>query len=79
MSQPEATPRPTSPPRPTPRPVPGTTVTLPGGEVGRVVESDEYLDTLQLRGVPISAQVLIEWSRSEGNPVRTWELVSALK
>jgi len=82
MTQPGATnptpKRPTSPPRPTPRPGPGTRVrydSLP--EVGVVVESDDFMDTLQRRGTPISSQVLVEWPR-DGFPVQVWELVGAL-
>lgn len=70
--------RPSRPPRPTPRPAPGAQVHLEGQqEVGRVVESDDYLDTLQLRGVPISGQVLVSWDREKGE-LRTWERVSTL-
>lgn len=82
MTQSSATPteatRPNRPPRPTPRPTPGTHVRYEGlEEVGMVVESDDFMDTLQRRGTPISAQVLVEWPRND-NPVRTWELVSTL-
>lgn len=81
MTQPDAdttTKRSARPSRPTPRPTPGTQVRFGGlDEIGTVVPSDDYYDTLQLRGAPISAQVLVEWPRDSG-PLRTWELVSNL-
>jgi hypothetical protein len=82
MTQPSTTPAAKRVPRPraVPRPSPGAQVSyegLDGTVTGKVVESDEYLDTLQRRGVPISAQVLVEWPR-EGGPVRVWELISTL-
>lgn len=83
MTQPGATTppgkRPPRPTGPTPRPAPGNRVHCDGepGEVGIVVTSDEWLDTFQLRGVPISAQVPVEWPRG-GFPVYRWERVSDL-
>jgi hypothetical protein len=44
---------------------------------GIVTSSDDWWDTLQLSGVPVSGQVLVEWPRG-GNPVRRWELISDL-
>lgn len=46
-------------------------------EKGVVTESDDWWDTLQLGGVPTSAQVLVEWPR-DGNPVRAWARISDL-
>jgi hypothetical protein len=48
------------------------------GEVGAVVQSDDYMDTLQLRGIPISGQVLVEWPNG-GRPVQRWVQVSRLE
>jgi|GraSoiStandDraft_46_1057282.scaffolds.fasta_scaffold412438_2 hypothetical protein len=46
-------------------------------EVGVVVRSDDYYDTLQLSGVSESAQVLVEWPRG-GKTVRLWEEIRNL-
>lgn len=60
------------------RPSPGTTVhRAASDEKGIVTASDDWWDTLQLPGVPISSQVLVEWPRS-GHPVRRWELIGDL-
>lgn len=55
----------------------GTLVQLEGEpETGTVVESDDFYDTLRIRGVG-DAQVLVEWPRG-GYPTRTWELPTNL-
>lgn len=46
-------------------------------EIGLVVESDDWWDTLLIRGVDISDQVLVEWRR-DGQPIRRWERSSLL-
>lgn len=47
-------------------------------ETGTVVESDEWWDTLLLRGIDISDQLLIEWTVA-GLPMRRWERVNQLE
>ncbi|WP_331025623.1 hypothetical protein [Longimicrobium sp.] len=42
-----------------------------------MVETDDWYDTLRIRGKALSTQVLVEWERGE-NPVRLWELLSDL-
>jgi hypothetical protein len=59
----------------------GMTVRLknyPDEMPGTVVESDDWWDTLLIRGVDISEQTLVEWQRS-GQPVRRWERTSQLE
>jgi hypothetical protein len=46
-------------------------------DTGVVVETDDWYDTLRIRGKALSTQVLVEWERGE-NPVRLWELLSDL-
>jgi hypothetical protein len=77
------TPRPPRPTRPKPlpktvqpfRPQPGDQVVLRTDPetVGTVRESDEWWDTLLLRGVDIADQALVEWAWT-----RSWERVSQL-
>lgn len=75
MTHPDATSRRST----TYRFTPGTPVHIAGTpEVGIVVQSDEWWDTFQLRGVPASAQVLVEWPRG-GNPVKHWIVNSDLR
>ena len=61
-------------------PSPGMAVRLKANheQVGTVFESDEWWDTLLLRGVDISDQTLVEW-QSDPIPVRTWERISQLE
>jgi len=47
-------------------------------QTGVVVESDDWWDTLLLRGVDISDQTLVEW-QSEPVTVRAWERTSQLE
>jgi hypothetical protein len=62
-----------------PRPEPGALVRLKSGsETGIVVSSDDWYDTLRLRGVDRSSQVLVEWLIN-GQPTRTWERVTFLE
>jgi hypothetical protein len=58
---------------------PGTPVKLKNGaEIGIVSVSDDWFDTLRIRGVSATAQVLVEW-RINGRPTRIWERVSTLE
>lgn len=64
------------------RPHPGETVQR-DGNVGTVVESDEWWDTLLLRGVDIADQVLVDWT-APGTPEKAartvhWERVNHLE
>jgi hypothetical protein len=60
------------------RPPIASRVQLAGSEeIGVVVRSDDFYDTLQLSGVSESAQVLVEWPRS-GKTVRLWEEIRNL-
>lgn len=60
-------------------PITGMTVRLrTSPEVGVVAPTDDWWDSLLIRGVDISEQVLVEWRRN-GLPVRTWERVSQLE
>lgn len=76
MTQSDATKRTNGPTRH--RPTLGSRVQRTGsGEVGVVVRSDDFYDTLQLSGVSESAQVLVEWPRN-GRTVRIWEEIRNL-
>jgi hypothetical protein len=77
MTQPDATRRTTGHTRS--RPPIGSRVRKESGpeEIGVIVRSDDWYDTLQLAGVADSAQVLVEWPRG-GNPSRLWEEISDL-
>jgi hypothetical protein len=84
MTQPEATTPPAKrPPRPTrttQRPAPNTRVRDESTQtLGTVQPSDDWWDTLQLRGVSPSGQVLVEWDSTGGTPVRNWIRVSDLE
>jgi hypothetical protein len=60
---------------------PGMAVRLKDGtedQTGTVVESDEWWDTLLLRGVDISDQTLVEWT-IVGLPFRRWERTGQLE
>lgn len=71
--------KPTPDPRLTRRPVPGTTVRLrTGPETGTVVDSDDFMDTLRLRGISASNQVLVEW-QIDGRATRIWERITHLE
>jgi hypothetical protein len=66
-------------PFPVAKPEPGTIVRLrSGSDPGVVVTSDEFMDTLRLRGVSPMDQVLVEWVIN-GQPTRIWERVTFLE
>jgi hypothetical protein len=48
-------------------------------DIGLVRESDEWWDTLLIRGVDIADQVLVDWTVLPGPPVVRWERVSQLE
>lgn len=76
MTQSDATKRPSGHTRT--RPATGSQVRRAGSdEIGIVVRSDDWFDTLTIRGVPENAQVLVEWPRG-GKPVRIWEEIADL-
>lgn len=76
MTQPDATRRTASPTRY--RPAPGDRVRKAGSdEIGVIVTSDDWFDSLRIRNVPENAQVLVEWPRG-GNPLRIWEEIADL-
>lgn len=78
MTQTDAMPPPGKRPARHNRPAPGTPVRRSDSDQrGIVTGSDDWWDSFQLGGVPVSAQVLVEWLR-EGHPVRHWELISDL-
>lgn len=57
----------------------GTAVRLKSSpEVGVVIATDDWLDTLLLRAVDIADQTLVEWRR-EGHPIYRWEITSQLE
>ena len=57
---------------------PGTAVRLSGfDQIGAVAASDDWWDSLQLRGVSADQQVLVEWSGDI--VVRTWERTAHLE
>lgn len=63
-------------------PTPGMAVRLKGQpdmDPGRVRESDAWWDTLLLRGVDISDQVLVDWTVTPGAPLVRWERTSQLE
>lgn len=51
----------------------------PDQEPGVVRESDDWWDTLLLRGVDISDQVLVDWTVTPGAPMVRWERTSRLE
>lgn len=51
----------------------------PDQEPGRVRDSDDWWDTLLLRGVDIADQVLVDWTITPGAPVVRWERTSQLE
>lgn len=58
---------------------PGSVVRLrTGSDPGVVVTSDDWYDTLRLRGVSTAEQVLVEW-QVNGQPTRSWERVTFLE
>lgn len=62
-------------------PRPGMTVRLKSSpdQTGVVRESDDWWDSLLLRGVDISDQVLVDWTVPPGAPVVRWERASLLE
>jgi hypothetical protein len=62
-------------------PQPQTRVRLkdnPDDVPGTVIVSDDWLDSLLLRGVDIADQTLVEWRRN-GHPIYRWERTSQLE
>jgi hypothetical protein len=60
-------------------PQPGSLVKLrTSPETGVVVSSDEWFDSLRIRGVAAQEQVLVEW-QIDGRATRLWERTSHLE
>jgi hypothetical protein len=87
MTQPQK-PTPPKRPRPLPKtvqpyhPRTGERVLLTDTDmVGLVIDSDEWWDTLLLRGVDIADQVLVDWGPAPetSTPIIRWEPVNRLK
>jgi hypothetical protein len=51
----------------------------PDRPIGHVRETDDWWDTLLLRGVDIADQVLVDWTVTPGAPLVRWERVSQLE